>query len=563
MVTSTLRVARAVVPTGLALMALVLAAVAISGQELDAQTFTGADTLRGTVTPERAWWDVRRYDLRVAVNPADSTIRGSNTITYEVVAAPTRMQIDLQVPLVIHRVAQAGRELAVERDGNAWFVQMPDDLETGERHELTVEYHGTPRVAPDPPWDGGFVWARDPAGGTWVATANQGLGASVWWPNKDHQSEEPEEGMTVAVRVPEGMTNISNGRLVGSEPHPDGSTTWTWAVENPINNYNVTINAGDYVHFGETFRGLAGTLDLDYWVLRPHLEAARRQFVQVRPMLACFEDWFGPYPFYEDGFKLVETPHLGMEHQSAIAYGNGFQNGYLGRDLSGTGWGLTWDFIIVHEAGHEWFGNNLTTADVADMWVHEGFANYSESLYVECLYGTEAGAEYVIGTRDGIRNDRPLIGAYGVQHEGSGDMYSKGGNLLHTLRQLVDDDALWKNILRGLNRDFRHSIVTSAEVEDYIAERAGLELDAVFDQYLRRTRIPTLEWRLRGERLEYRWDADVDGFAMPVRITVGGGRFGWIVPTTGRWRATSVTLAGAEAFAVDDDFHVESRRVGG
>jgi len=545
------------------LLALALLGLAVPAPNASAQTFSRADTLRGTLTPERSWWDVRHYDLSVQVNPADSTVRGSNTMTFEVVSEPTRMQIDLQEPLVIDRVLQAGRDLEFERDGNAWFVDVPGGLEVGSRHELTVDYHGAPVVATNPPWDGGFIWASGPNGTPWVATANQGLGASVWWPNKDHQTDEPEEGMTIAIRVPSGMTNVSNGRLLGSEEHPDGTTTWSWAVENPINNYNVTVNAGDYVHFGETYEGIDGTLDLDYWVLRPNLEAARRQFVQVRPMMACFEDWFGPYPFYEDGFKLVETPHLGMEHQSAIAYGNGYQNGYLGRDLSNTGWGLTWDFIIIHEAGHEWFGNNLTTADVADMWVHEGFTNYTENIFVECLYGTQAGAEYVIGLRDGIQNNRPIIGEYGVQYEGSGDMYSKGGNLLHTIRQLVDDDALWKNILRGLNRDFRHSIVTSAQVEDYLARRAGLELDRVFDQYLRHTGIPTVEWRLRGDRLEYRWDADVAGFDMPVRVTVSDGRFGWVVPTTGEWRSTSVTLSGADAFEVDENFYVRSERIGG
>jgi len=542
------------------LTALALLALLIPEANAAAQSFTRADSLRGTVTPERAWWDVRHYDLSVRVNPADSTIRGSNTITYEVVAESTRMQIDLQRPLEIDRVMQGSRELPFERDGNAWFVELPDGLEVGARHEITVDYHGPPRVATNPPWEGGFIWATDPNGNPWVATATQGLGASVWWPTKDHQIEESEEGMTIAVRVPSSMTNVSNGRLVGSTEHSDGTTTWSWVVENPINNYNVTINAGDYVHFGERYEGLEGTLDLDYWVLRPNLEAARKQFVQVKPMLACFEDWFGPYPFYEDGFKLVETPHLGMEHQSAIAYGNRYMNGYLGRDLSGTGWGLTWDFIIVHEAGHEWFGNNITTADIADMWVHEGFTNYTESIFVECLYGTQAGAEYVIGLRDGIANDRPIIGEYGVQHEGSGDMYNKGGNLLHMLRALVDDDGRWKNILRGLNRDFRHSIVTSAQVEAYIAERAGLELDAVFDQYLRHAGIPTLEWRLDGSRLAYRWRADVEALAMPVRVTVDDGRFGWIVPTTGEWRSATVALDDPSDFRVDPNFYVRAER---
>jgi aminopeptidase N len=525
-----------------------------------AQTFTRADTLRGSITPERAWWDVRHYDLDVRVSPSDSTVRGSVGIGYEVVAPVRRMQIDLQVPLEVDSIVQEGEKRSFERDGNAFFVDLPSGMEVESRHEITVHYHGRPKVATNPPWDGGFIWATDPDGDPWVATANQGLGASVWWPNKDHQSDEPDS-MRIRVTVPSSMTDVSNGRLREVQDHPDGTTSYTWVVRNPINNYNVAVNAGDYVHFSDTLQGLAGTLDLDYWVLEPHLDEARRQFVQVKPMLRCFEGWFGPFPFYEDGYKLVEAPHLGMEHQSAVAYGNGFRNGYRGQDLSGTGWGLTWDFIIVHESAHEWFGNNITTSDIADMWVHEAFANYSESLYTECLYGKQAGSDYVIGTRSRILNDAPIIGAYGVQREGSGDMYYKGGNLLHTLRQLVDDDALWRSILTGLNREFRHATVSSAQVEAYVSGRAGLDLSRVFDQYLRHADIPTLEYRLRGGTLEYRWRADVEGFAMPVRVTVSEGRWGWIVPTAEAWGMLTLDLDDPEDFRVDPGFYVRTERV--
>jgi aminopeptidase N len=525
--------------------------------------FTRADTLRGTLTPERAWWDVHFYDLHVDVNPADSTIRGANTIAYRVVSPGSTLQFDLQPPLEVDSVVGAGGDrLSHRRDGNAYFVDVGATREAGSLQSVTVHYGGAPIVATNPPWDGGFIWSRDPAGNHWVATANQGLGASAWWPNKDHQSEEPDS-MRIAVTVPAGMTNVSNGRLRDEIRHPDGRVTWVWFVTNPINNYNVTVNAGDYVHFGETYQGLDGTLDLDYWVLSGSLDAARRQFKQVLPMMACFEDWFGPYPFYEDGFKLVETPHLGMEHQSAVAYGNGFRNGYRGRDLSGTGWGLNWDFIIIHEAGHEWFGNNITTEDVADMWVHEGFTNYSENLFTECLYGKEAGADYVIGTRANIRNDRPVIGTYGVQSEGSGDMYYKGGNLLHTVRQLVDDDALWKNILRGLNKDFRHSIVTSAQVEAYISERAGMDLSRVWDQYLRHAGIPTLLHYFEDGQLFFRWEADVEWFDMPVRVTLDGRRYTWIQPTTEGWRSMSAPPGAEQAFAVDRNFYVQVERLAG
>ena len=524
------------------------------------RAFTRADTLRGSVTPERAWWDVHHYDLDVRVSPSDSTIRGAVTIGYLVTGAKRDMQIDLMTPLEVDSVVQGGRRLEHRRDGNAFFVRIPGRQERGGRHAVTVFYGGRPRVAERPPWDGGFIWARDESGNPWVATANQGIGASIWWPNKDHQSDEPDSAR-IRVTVPAPMVNVSNGRLERREENADGSLSWTWVVRNPINNYTVAVNAGSYAHFADTLHGRAGVLDLDYWVLEPNLERARMQFVQVKPMLRCFEEWFGPYPFYEDGYKLVETPHLGMEHQSAVAYGNEYRNGYRGTDLSGTGWGLTWDFIIVHESGHEWFGNNVTTEDLADMWVHEGFTNYSENLFVECLYGKEAGAAYVIGTRARIGNDRPIIAPYGVNAQGSGDMYYKGGNLLHTLRRIVDDDALWKRILTGINTDFRHQVVTSAEVEAYVSDKAGKDLSKVFDQYLRHTRIPVLEYAVQGRTLRYRWRADVEGFDMPVLVETAEGRREWITPVSGTWK--TLELGDPAAFRVDEDFYVEVEEMGG
>ncbi|TFG63242.1 MAG: M1 family peptidase, partial [Gemmatimonadales bacterium] len=368
--------------------------------------YTHADTLRGTVGPARAWWDVTFYDLHVRVDPADSSLVGHNAIVYRVLASGREMQIDLQAPLQVDRVIQGGLSLAWRRDGDAFFVTLESSPRVGDLDTLTVYYHGKPRVATNPPWDGGLIPVSDSLGRTWVATANQGLGASVWWPTKDTQTDEPDDGQRIAITVPNPLVNVSNGRLRSVINHPDGTTTYEWFVEEPINNYNVTITAGHYAHFGDFYDGEGGVLTLDYWPVDYHVEKAREQFQQVRPMLECFEHWFGPYPWYRDGFKLIETPHLGMEHQSAIAYGNGYQNGYRGRDLSGTGLGLDWDFIIIHESAHEWWGNNLTSADLADMWVHESFANYAESLYTECMHGTAAGADYAIGTRSGIRNNR-------------------------------------------------------------------------------------------------------------------------------------------------------------
>ena len=521
--------------------------------------FTHADTLRGSNTPARSWWDASFYDLHVKVNPADSSISGYNAITYRVIKPAREMQIDLQIPLVVDSIVQDGLELSSRRDGNAFFVTMIAPQKAGAKKTISVYYHGKPTVATRAPWDGGFVWALDSLGRKWVVTANEGLGASVWWPNKDYLADEPDS-QRVAITVPDSLLDVSNGRLRGQSPNPDGSTTYEWFVNNPINNYNVAVNAGNYAHYSDVYEGEKGKLTLDFYPLDYHLDTARKQFSQAKPMLQCFESWFGPYPWYEDGYKLVETPHLGMEHQSAVAYGNHYQNGYLGRDRSATGHGLQWDFIIIHESAHEWWGNNITMKDQADMWVHESFATYAEGLYTECQQGKKAGAEYTIGQRKLVRNDKPIVGAYGVNDEGSGDMYDKGGNMLLTIRQLVDDDARWRGILRGLNKTFWHQTVTGKQVEDYISRQSGLNLSKVFDEYLRTTKIPTLEYKLDGQRLSYRWTNVVPGFAMPVKVTTSTDRLGWIRPTE-KWKTTVLKLNRPEDFRVDENFYVNATDV--
>ena len=539
-----------------------LAALLLLGQAAGAQdttTFTRADTLRGSVTPERAWWDVTFYDLHVAVSPADSSVRGWNGITYRVTGPARDLQVDLMTPLEVDSVVQDGRRLAHRRDGNVVYVTPQAAQAMGASKTLTVYYHGQPRAARNAPWDGGLVWQRDSLGRPWVANANQGLGASVWWPTKDIQSDEPDS-QRVAITVPEPLVDVSNGRLRRTTRNGDGTRTYEWFVASPINNYNVAINAGHYAHFADTYDGEGGKLALDFWALDYNLERARRQWAETKPMLRCFEGWFGPFPWYADGYKMVETPYLGMEHQSAVAYGNGFRNGYRGRDLSGTGWGLRWDFILVHEAAHEWWGNNITTADLADMWVHESFANYAESLYTECLFGEAAGAAYARGTRALVQNDRPIVAPYGVNAEGSGDMYYKGGNMLHTIRQVVNDDARWRRVLRGLNQTFRHRVVTGDEVQAYVSRETGLDLAPVFAQYLTTTRLPVLEYAVTGRTLAYRWADVVPGFAMPVDVALADSGFARLTPTE-RWQTTSIALRDPRHFTVSPDYYVLTREM--
>ncbi|MDB4884014.1 MAG: Peptidase rane alanine aminopeptidase [Gemmatimonadetes bacterium] len=535
-----------------------VAAPARSARAQDTTTFTREDTLRGSITPQRAWWDVTFYDLDVAVQPADSSVRGRVGITYRVVAPSQEMQIDLRRPLEVDSMLQRGRRLTYRRDGDAFFVTLAEPQRAGDRNSVVVHYHGKPRAAQHAPWDGGFVWTHDSLGAPWIASAVQGYGASAWWPNKDTQADEPDS-QRVAITVPSSMTDVSNGRLRRTIRNAGGTTTYEWFVTSPINNYDVAVNAGHYAHYADTFDGESGKLTLDFWPLAYHVAAARKQFAQVKPMLSCFEHWFGPFPWYDDGYKLVETPHLGMEHQSAVAYGNHYMNGYLGRDLSGTGLGLRWDFIIVHESAHEWFGNSITSQDLADMWVHESFANYAENLYTECQQGKAAGAAYVIGTRRAIQNDKPIVAAFGVNHEGSGDMYYKGGNMLHTIRQIINDDEKWRGILRGLSATFRHQVVTGMQVRQYISDHAGVDLSAVFTQYLTTTKIPVFEYRVAGQSVAYRWADVVPGFAMPVRVTVGGRQGELTLRPTEEWQTIDAPAGTVPAVAVNENFYVLSR----
>lgn len=538
---------------------LFVALLSAFGAGAQQQHFTRADTLRGSVTPQRAWWDVVVYDLHVQVSPEDSSFSGFNTITYKVLKPDTVMQIDLQMPMEIDSVVQDKMALSFERQGNAFFVRIKALQEKDKQKKITVYYHGKPKVAVNAPWDGGVVWGKDNKGRPWIATACQGLGASVWWPNKDHQSDEPEN-MSISVTVPAALTNVSNGRLKKRVDNGDETATYIWYVSNPINNYDVALNIGYYTEFEDVYSGEGGKLDLDYWVLDYNEDKAREHFKVVKPMMKCFEYWFGKYPFYKDSYKLVETPHLGMEHQSAVAYGNKFQMGYKGNDLSGSGWGLKWDFIIIHESGHEWFGNNITTKDIADMWVHESFTNYSETLFTGCQYGPKAADAYIEGVRKNIKNDIPIIGPYGVNQEGSGDMYYKGANMIHTIRQIINDDDVFREILRGLNKTFWHQTVTTQQVEAFINEKSGMDFSKVYDQYLRHTTVPLLEYKIEGQQLMFRWVTDVKGFNMPVKVTLSERGFQFIYPTT-KWSGANLTLTDPSKFEIDKRFYIETKQV--
>lgn len=483
------------------------------------KVYTKQDTLKGSNTPFRDFWDVKKYDFSVEPDFAQKSIKGTNKISFEIIKDITNpiFQIDLQQPMKAGKVTASFPIANSKQDGDFIFITAKKKFKKGEKYTIDVDYSGNPLIAKNAPWDGGWVFTQDKNGNPWMSPAVQGIGSSIWLPTKDIWSDEPDNGIVMKIITPNDLVGVGNGRLIDKKVNGN-KTTYTWEVKNPINDYSIIPNIGKYVNFKDTFDGEKGKLDLDYWVLDYNLDKAKKQFEQVKPMLSAFEYWFGPYPFYEDSYKLVDSPYLGMEHQSNVAYGNDYQNGYRGKDLSGTGIGLKWDYIIIHESGHEWFANNITAKDQADMWIHESFTMYSEVLFTENYLDKKSADLYMIGLRGKIANDVPIIGKYGVRNEGSGDMYPKGANMLHTIRQVIHNDDKFRQILRGLGKDFYHQTVTTQQIEDYISSKSGIDFSTVFDQYLRTVKIPTLEYTQNGDSLKFRYTDGVKNLKLPIII---------------------------------------------
>ncbi len=481
--------------------------------------YTMADTLRGSVSPERRCYDVTYYDLRVKIDTSQKSISGSNRIVFTAVDNFTTLQIDLFDSMRVIEITSAGQVLRYRRQFNAIFVEMPEPVKAGARGEITISYYGVPTIAKRAPWDGGFTWSYDKNGHPWIAVACEGMGASCWWPCKDYLGDEPDS-MHIACNVPEELRCVANGKEEPARQEGDGTTTYNWHISYPINNYNVSLNIGDYVSFNDEYIAQDGShLALDYYVMRYNLDKARLQFMQVKPMLHCYEQYLGKYPFWNDGYALVETPYLGMEHQGAIAYGNRYLTGYAGTDYSRIG--LDFDYIIIHESGHEWWGNSVSCRDIADMWIHEGFCTYTESIYVECMFGKDTALKYINAHKSHVGNKAPVVGIYGVNEEGDGDMYAKGSLFLNTLRTVVNNDKQWWALIKGMcDTTFKMKNIGYEDVLTYFNQKTGRDLGPVFEQYLKQAAIPVFEYRLKkikkGEfEMSYRWNTDVKNFKMP------------------------------------------------
>jgi aminopeptidase N len=536
--------------------ALFIAAAFLSIYAASAQTYTRRDSLQGGLRPERTNFDVQRYDLNIKIDPEKKLISGYNDITFKVVENTSKIQLDLFENMKIDSIVVKGNKTTYKRDHDAVFISFAKPLQKGSEEKLRFYYSGNPIIAKNAPWDGGFVFKKDANGKPWIGVAVQGDGSSIWYPVKDHQTDEPDKGATIKVAVPNGLMNVSNGRLTGSEDLKNGYTRWDWEVKNPINNYDITVNIGDYVHIHDKL----DDLDLDYYVLSYNEAKARKQFEEVKPMMQCFQSKFGKYPFAEDSYKLVETSYLGMEHQSAVAYGNRYTKGYMGYDMTGTGVGMLFDYIIIHETGHEWFGNSITSKDIADMWIHEGFTTYSETVFVECQYGYDKAMEYIGGQQNNTENRKPVIGVFGVNKPGSGDMYYKGAAMLNTLRHVVNDDKKWWDLIYNYSETYKKDIIDTETVVNYFNTKSGLNLTPIFDQYLRYKNIPKLEVKLNKKKLEYRWVTDVKNFAMPVGLTVNGKPLR--INATNDWQSVTVETTDSNMIELEKNkYYVELKKV--
>jgi len=512
---------------------------------------TKAELFRGAYGPYRANNDLLFYHLDIRIDPEKKLVSGKNTIRFKMLQDDTRIQLDLADTLNIDKILLDSAPLHYVRDSGAVFVDFPFTLRSGSVYTIEFYYSGAPVQTGR---FGGFTFGTDSSGHPWIYTACEGIGASLWWPNKDQWHDEVEN-MKISVSIPNNLVDVSNGRFMGKTDLGDGYTRWDWVVHYPINNYDVSVNIGNYQHFSEKM----GDLDLDFYALPEDLEKARKQFSQARGMIEAFQHYFGEYPFKEDGYKLVEVPYSGMEHQSAVTYGNHFANGYLERDWTGVGISPRFDFIIIHESGHEWFGNSITAADPSDMWIHEGWTTYLESLYVEYMYGKEDAIKYLNGYKPKITNERPILTARGVNGEPPPDQYFKGVVFINTLRSVVDDDARWWKLLHDLYQHFKYQNIMTEDIEQFFNQQTGMNFTPIFNQYLRHTTIPTLELKFDNSgTVSYRWKADEPGFQMPVRVGKSGN---WqIVHATSDWQTMRTTLKKDEFDVATDLYYVNVTR---
>ncbi|MFB3387910.1 M1 family metallopeptidase [Flavobacterium sp. LAR06] len=523
---------------------------------------TKQDTLNGSITPERIWWDIQHYDLSIKPDYVNKTITGKNVIEYNVTNKKHSdlMQIDLVSPLKIDSIFQKDKKVDFTQNQNIWYLKLSKN-QASKKNKITIYYSGKPTESIKPPWDGGLVWAKDSLNRPWISVACQYKGASLWYPCKNTMYDEPDHGASIAVTAPDTLIAISNGRLKNTIKNHDGTHTYQWEVKNPISHYAISFYIGKYINISQAYQGKKGKLTMDYWVLDYNKTKAEKHMIpEVNCTMNSLEHWFGPFSFYEDGFKMADAPYIGMEHQSAIAYGGGYKRGTnkKGGDISNTGWGKKTDKIIVHEMAHEWFGNNMTAADIADRWIQEGFAGLAEELVIADIAGKQAGNEFMAGRFRTIDNDKPIIARYGINEDGSQDNYIKGWAILHMIKSIINDDVKFQQILHGLNNNFYHKVVTTNQIENYINLESGINFDYLFDQYLRTKDVPVLEYKIKNSEFLYRYTNCNDNFSMPIKTNFT--KDVWISPTPS-WKSLNIDKSiGKENLKIDINFYLTIKK---
>ncbi len=522
----------------------------VHGQTLTTKKQGNKETAPGSIRQEQKWWNLLYYKIDITPDYERKYVTGTNSITFSVLQPDTILQIDLQAPMRITSVRWKDKSLVFKHSKeDTYLVIFPTLIKAGEKQTISIHFEGEPKESLKPPYDNGWIWAKDLNGRPFISVACEGSGASIWLPCKDVLFDEPDNGVSFSITVPDTLIAVANGRLKKKSAGKQGTTTYTWKLVNPINNYNIIPYIGKYVNWHENYAGLKGKLDCDYWVLDYNLTKAKNHFKQIDTMLRAFEYWSGPYPFYEDSYKVVEAPMDGMEHQSALAYGNGFQNGLKGKDIiSKSGWGLKFDFILVHESGHEWFGNSITASTGGDSWIHEGFTKYLETLYTSYVFGIEAGNDYAVGTWKRIKNDVPVLGT------NTSDQYYKGSAMLHMIRQIIGD-TLFKEVLTGLSKEFYHQTVNTNKIVIFFNRYTKKDFTKIFDQYLKTIQIPTFSYSFKDSIFQYRWENCIKDFSMPLRITFDGKNYQFIFPST-QWQTSKVSTTSSEGFHVDRNFYI-------
>ncbi len=519
--------------------------VFLISNKITAQPFSKSDYTHGKLNPWRTCFDVNRYEITLRVNPANKYIIGHNIISFTATKAISKMQLDLFETMHIDSIIYKNKNINYTRDSNAFYIIFNKKIKKASKQIITIYFSGNPTEAKKAPWDGGFVWSKDTSQNAFVGLACEGIGASCWLPCKDHLSDEAES-MLMHLQVPKNLVGVSNGKLLGTKALNNNYMQYDWAVNYPINNYNITVNIANYAHIHDEYKSdVYGILNLDYYVLKSAENIAAKHFKQVKAMMACFEKNFGVYPFWNDGYKLVESPYWGMEHQSCVAYGNNYQNNKYG-----------FDFIIIHESGHEWFGNSLSMNDPAEMWIHESFTTYAESVYIECLQGKEKAYRYLLEQKKNIKNQQAIIGFYNVYYHGrkDNDIYYKGAWMLQTMRYMLDNDTLWFNTLLDFTQKYKLQNVSNKQVMNFFSQRTKHNWTSFFKQYLFNAKLPQLEYKIKeldGKlELKYRLKASVKGLEIPIKINISKDKMEDVIASKA-WQIIDLGYFNISDFKID------------